>query len=252
MAISFSQLTFHTTSFPSVTFTLSNDISITTEPLEPVENLPNSEDVVITPIGPDGTENETGIPPPVQALFASGVHFLSHESLLAVPKQEPIDDIEESDSSNFDMTLQGRRDLLEYLIQEDGSVICKWCGEVLPSRTHWYRHKYKLHVSSPPGTTNLFKCYRCNVFFKSRKGYVGHITSRHSSNDNDLDNINNDNRSIRNNDDLPSNIEEYEKQREREEKLVAEIIDRVKKECEAQGSTVTRRGYSRRSTVMNS
>ena len=45
---------------------------------------------------------------------------------------------------------------------------------------------------------------------------------------------------------------DYEEQREKEEKLVAEIIDRVRRECEAQGEAITRRGYSRRTTVMNS
>lgn len=35
------------------------------------------------------------------------------------------------------------------------------------------------------------------------------------------------------------------------DKLVASIIERVKKECEARGS-VSRRGYTRRKTVMNS
>lgn len=43
---------------------------------------------------------------------------------------------------------------------------------------------------------------------------------------------------------------DWEEQRVKEEQLVAAIIDRVRKECEAQGSAVTRRGYSRRSTVM--
>lgn len=43
----------------------------------------------------------------------------------------------------------------------------------------------------------------------------------------------------------------WERQREKEEKLVADIIDRVRRECEAQGAMVSRRGYSRRSTVMN-
>lgn len=266
-------------------FTLCNEIEITTEPIDPVEILPNSEEIVVTSIGTDcSEENDESmlLTPPVQAIFTSGVHFLSHESLLT-PKLELIDDNEvDSEMNSYELTVQGRRDLLEYLIQDDGTVVCKWCGEVLPSRTHWYRHKYKLHVSSPPGTANLFKCYRCNVFFKSRKGYVGHCTSRHSSDDNDLDGINSDNNTD-NNDSATDNktnldssnnlkikrsttgnikqdnelevysskIEEYEKQREREEKLVAEIIDRVKKECEAQGSTVTRRGYSRRTTVMN-
>ena len=34
---------------------------------------------------------------------------------------------------------------LDYVINEsDGSCMCKMCGEVLSSRTHWYRHKYKV------------------------------------------------------------------------------------------------------------
>lgn len=76
--------------------------------------------------------------------------------------------------------------LLEYLIQNDGSVVCKWCGEVLPSRTRWYRHKYKLHVSTQVAQpAPLFKCHSCNAYFKSRKGYIGHLSSRHSDNEND-------------------------------------------------------------------
>lgn len=47
-----------------------------------------------------------------------------------------------------------------------------------------------------------------------------------------------------------SKAADWVEQRVREEKLVADIIDRVRKECEAQGAAVTRRGYSRRSTVM--
>lgn len=44
----------------------------------------------------------------------------------------------------------------------------------------------------------------------------------------------------------------WEERRSKEEKLVADIIDRVRKECEAQGSGLaTRRGYTRRTTVMN-
>ena len=33
---------------------------------------------------------------------------------------------------------------LEYALNEDGSVTCKLCEENVPSRTHWYRHKYKV------------------------------------------------------------------------------------------------------------
>ena len=33
---------------------------------------------------------------------------------------------------------------LDYTMNDDGSCVCKLCGELLPSRTHWYRHKYKV------------------------------------------------------------------------------------------------------------
>ncbi|XP_039295879.1 longitudinals lacking protein, isoforms H/M/V isoform X1 [Nilaparvata lugens] len=212
---------------------------------------------------------------PVAALFgASGFHFLSR-----VPKLEPLDPEDEaeeetSSSQGSGFGVLARRDLLEYVVQHDGSVICKWCGEWLPSRTHWYRHKYKLHMSQPPSTANLIKCHKCNIFFKSRKGYVGHVTARHSGSDATADNgselestgRNGANchvtgglksvagrRSLRSDELSTPNTEEYEKQRERDEKLVADIIDRVKRECEAQGSKASsRRGYSRRTTVMNS
>ena len=36
---------------------------------------------------------------------------------------------------------------LDYLIHEDGSCTCKLCGELTASRTHWYRHKYKVTSS---------------------------------------------------------------------------------------------------------
>lgn len=48
------------------------------------------------------------------------------------------------------------------------------------------------------------------------------------------------------------NQADWEERRTREEKLVADIIDRVRRECEAQGSGgPARRGYTRRTTVMN-
>lgn len=50
------------------------------------------------------------------------------------------------------------------------------------------------------------------------------------------------------------NQADSEEKRLREEKLVTEIINRVKRECEAQGtsgSLPTRRHYSRRTTIMN-
>ena len=229
-----------------------------------------------------------------------GIHFLSHEveedgrGCILVTK------CEEADSEDILLEgggLRGRQELLEYLIREDGSVVCKWCGEILPSRTHWYRHKYKFHVpsSGTQSPASLYKCHHCNVFFKSRKGYAGHIATRHSDEDDKGDKKREDfgneslstarvvedsasdgiggggsgggalgggggggsggrggRRNTRSGADVQGRSADYEKQREKEEKLVAEIIDRVRRECEAQGATVTRRGYSRRSTVMNS
>ena len=36
---------------------------------------------------------------------------------------------------------------LDYFINENGTCTCKLCGEVTASRTHWYRHKYKVRSS---------------------------------------------------------------------------------------------------------
>lgn len=191
----------------------------------------------------------------------------------------------------FDPSHQPQRsEFLEYLTRKDGSCVCKLCGEVLPSRTHWYRHKYKLHMPGGPATATLYKCSQCNVFFKSRKGYLGHVSSRHSELEvatGEESNIsatppalpatpppstppptistNNSQTSphISSNPPLPlrkralapqtdTKTIDYEKRREQEEKLVADIIDRVRRECEAQGAAVSRRGYTRRTTVMNS
>ncbi|KYN02667.1 Protein tramtrack, alpha isoform [Cyphomyrmex costatus] len=179
----------------------------------------------------------------------SGVHFLTNrteedqdQTDLLLPKSEVSENEPEV-----------RKQLLEYLIQNDGSVVCKWCGEVLPSRTRWYRHKYKLHVSTQVAQpAPLFRCHSCNTYFKSRKGYIGHLSSRHSDNENDENREEPTNKKSRKISTDACRGPDWELQREKEEKLVADIIDRVKRECEAQGETVTRRGYSRRSTIMNS
>ncbi|XP_072746438.1 uncharacterized protein Ttk isoform X2 [Anoplolepis gracilipes] len=176
----------------------------------------------------------------------SGVHFLTDRA------EEDRADLLLSKSEAGESEPEVRKQLLEYLIQNDGSVVCKWCGEVLPSRTRWYRHKYKLHVSTQVAQpAPLFKCHSCNAYFKSRKGYIGHLSSRHSDNENDENREEPGNKKPRKTSDIGKGPD-WEQQREKEEKLVADIIDRVKRECEAQGETVTRRGYSRRSTIMNS
>ena len=38
----------------------------------------------------------------------------------------------------------GDSSTLDYIVNDDGSCVCKLCGEVTASRTHWYRHKYKV------------------------------------------------------------------------------------------------------------
>lgn len=92
----------------------------------------------------------------------TGVHFLSEQN------NEDLDP--KGENGKEDMSPKGRSDLLEYMTRHDGSVICKLCGEILQSRTHWYRHKYKLHVIQPLNPAPLFQCEQCLVYFKSRKG----------------------------------------------------------------------------------
>ncbi|XP_068629198.1 protein tramtrack, beta isoform-like isoform X3 [Battus philenor] len=207
-----------------------------------------------------------------------------------------INDNKEIDSAN---TSKVRNDLLEYMTRNDGSVVCKLCGEILQSRTHWYRHKYKAHAIPPLNPAPLFQCEQCLVFFKSRKGYIGHLASRHSEVLADSSPVLTNSqaealakqiqtqteikdetdpelaipktsvpnyqsivkqaaktleskRQCRNNNKDQENKADWEERRTREEKLVADIIDRVRRECEAQGSGgPARRGYTRRTTVMH-
>lgn len=239
-------------------------------------------------------ELEPPPPPLLEVAAAHGVHFLTPGD--ATTNVEDSGGCSQSDDAQLP---RSKNELLEYLIRTDGSVTCKLCGEILASRTHWYRHKYKLHASvlstSAGGTTNvsasgvtvsvtpvtavshpqpapLYKCELCNVFFKSKKGYTGHVTSRHVSSvvDEDCESTlgseevppverESDRTKRRDSGSGGSSVaalttkrnDVWEQQREKEEKLVADIIDRVRRECEAQGAMVSRRGYSRRSTVMN-
>ncbi|CAH1110273.1 unnamed protein product [Psylliodes chrysocephalus] len=208
------------------------------------------------PPDPESIEIEEKYHPPDAEIF-SGVHFLSDEKNLNSKTDSSSDD-----SENYE---KKKNELLEYLVQTDGSVICKRCGEVLASRTHWYRHKYKVHViqanNKLVSPAPLFKCHHCNVFFKSRKGYTGHIASRHSESQEAIK-LAVTEVIVETCNEIPSSVNrrksekvdkvDWEEQRVKEEKLVADIINRVKKECEAQGTTVTRRGYNRRSTsIMN-
>ncbi|XP_045454517.1 zinc finger and BTB domain-containing protein 11 isoform X3 [Melitaea cinxia] len=234
-----------------------------------------------------------------EAIQDTGVHFLTEKL-----NKDEIN--ENKDQENTKEVPKVRNDLLEYMTRKDGSVVCKLCGEILQSRTHWYRHKYKLHVIQPLNPAPLFQCEHCLVYFKSRKGYIGHIASRHSEVLRDsspvltnsqaealakqtatiqtdikeeidpemsipkssVPNYQNNGKQInsvlvRNPENKKglknrehrgenNNKSDWEEKRSKEEKLVADIIDRVRRECEAQGSGgAARRGYTRRTTVMH-
>ena len=48
--------------------------------------------------------------------------------------------------------LAGNNATLDYVINDNGTCTCKLCGEVTQSRTHWYRHKYKVKTTIFLGT----------------------------------------------------------------------------------------------------
>ncbi|XP_053601897.1 protein tramtrack, beta isoform isoform X1 [Plodia interpunctella] len=223
----------------------------------------------------------------------SGMHFLTETVNTEVVQKM------DSDKEELKEVPKARTDLLEYMTRNDGSVICKLCGEILQSRTHWYRHKYKLHVGHPLNPSPLFQCEQCLVYFKSRKGYIGHLASRHSEVLGDSSPVLTNSQAEALSKEMapttpaPPELKEdpdpelsipktsvpnyqtntkpakttetkksyrgqrdqsnmTEDQRSKEEKLIADIIDRVRRECEAQGSGgSTRKGYSRRTTVMH-
>lgn len=100
-----------------------------------------------------------------EAIQDTGVHFLTEKL-----NKDEIN--ENKDQENTKEVPKVRNDLLEYMTRKDGSVVCKLCGEILQSRTHWYRHKYKLHVIQPLNPAPLFQCEHCLVYFKSRKGML--------------------------------------------------------------------------------
>ncbi|XP_048006399.1 uncharacterized protein LOC125241801 [Leguminivora glycinivorella] len=254
----------------------------------PVITLEVMSDCSTIELCPDGNSSDALSSAPDPDSQDHGLHFLTIKKC----QSEDISDNENSEDKDQEANENSktRNELLEYVTRNDGSVVCKLCGEILQSRTHWYRHKYKRHVIQPLNPAPLFQCEQCLVFFKSRKGYIGHLSSRHSeiltepspvisgtvsevveklslcpvvvkrepeaepapqapakqaatkTETKKSNKVNKDNR----------NKEDWEEKRYREEKLVAEIIDRVKRECEAQGGNGgARRGYTRRTTVMH-
>lgn len=59
--------------------------------------------------------------------LSTGVHFLTDDD-------NGNNTNGGGDPENYD---KKKNELLEYLMRHDGSVVCKLCGEVLASRTHW-------------------------------------------------------------------------------------------------------------------
>ncbi|XP_059487601.1 protein tramtrack, beta isoform-like isoform X1 [Neocloeon triangulifer] len=176
----------------------------------------------------------------------ASVHFLTAAAC-------EVDDSGE-DNNNTSPSEQrplSKQELLEYVIQTDGSVICKWCGESVPSRTHWYRHKYRLHA------VNLFRCGKCFVYFKTKKGYLGHINNSHKGGwkkwrDGPKDAPGEGSEGVVVTETVePLKKQNWDAEQQSEEKLIADIIERVKREFEAQGGKGenNKAGYCRRRQV---
>jgi len=130
--------------------------------------------------------------------------------------------------------MAGNNVTLDYVINDNGSCTCKLCGEVTHSRTHWYRHKYRVH------NVCLFRCEKCEIFFKSKKGYEGHLANRHTPRVLGLDGRLKSKKEIEG-----INKAMKEIQAKREAEMVQKIIEKVKAECKAQGEDVDRRGYTK-------
>ena len=106
------------------------------------------------------------------SLYLSGAYHKTAASITittktAIASPPPMQDFAGCHAGSDDYSL-------DYTLQDDGTCICKLCGEQVASRTHWYRHKYKVH------NVALFRCEKCEIFFKSKKGYEGHLANKHS------------------------------------------------------------------------
>ena len=66
-------------------------------------------------------------------------------SLVQATKMLETEDIIDSPETNSECSFLFEPGL-DYSLNGNGSVTCKICKETVPSRTHWYRHKYKVNV----------------------------------------------------------------------------------------------------------
>ncbi|KAK4315063.1 hypothetical protein Pmani_013694 [Petrolisthes manimaculis] len=138
--------------------------------------------------------------------------------------------IDSCDGANNDLE---QNVTLDYVLNSNGTATCKLCGELLPSRNHWYRHKYKTHA------TALYRCDDCGVVYKSKKGYETHMEVKHAKVKPSCG------ERPRKRDWQSVNKTMEEAKRQQEEAMVSAIIARVKLECAMEGEDCSRRGYQK-------
>ncbi|XP_068243965.1 protein bric-a-brac 1-like isoform X4 [Palaemon carinicauda] len=182
-----------------------------------------------TPTPTSGTPNST----PVSTPATTPTPLIAHPALptiLAPIQQVPLDlhVVDSCENNDVDPNVT-----LDYVLNTNGTATCKLCGEMLPSRNHWYRHKYKTHA------TALFRCDDCGVVYKSKKGYETHMEVKHAK-----IKITSGERP-RKRDWEGVNRAMEEAKRQQEEAMVSAIIARVKLECAMEGEDCSRRGYQK-------
>ncbi len=87
---------------------------------------------------------------------------------------------------------------------------------------------------------SLYRCDKCEIFFKSKKGFEGHNANRHAPR-------------VLGADGRPKTRKEMEGlnkvlkeiQSKKEAEMVQKIIAQVKAECQAKGADLERRGYTK-------
>ena len=122
---------------PGDSLMTSVDSPVKTVKIEPGNSIQAELNVGVVDEGPLVTDNEgTGIDP-IAVPSTSGTSIPSVPSISSVPSVP---------SGSGMLMAPGLAESIEYTLnKEDGSCICNLCGEMFGSRTHWYRHKYKVY-----------------------------------------------------------------------------------------------------------
>ena len=124
--------------------------------LEPglLQTLPSSQSALATPLKVEIQENylDSGQSQPGQLSSSSQLVITDIEGALIIADSEEM--------SLTNMTL-------DYFINDNGTCTCKLCGEVTASRTHWYRHKYKVSKSQDVNCKIKYPLCRFTTFVYS-------------------------------------------------------------------------------------